>query len=70
MLISTLRLYERCLLGFESEDEKVRSAAQSCLSFLVIHLRRREIVLPPELVPLANKLPAPRNEPPSWVMPA
>lgn len=57
MLIQTLRLYERCLLGFESEDEEVRSAAQSCLSFLVVHLRRREIVLPPDLVPLAKRLP-------------
>lgn len=69
MLISTLRLYERCLLGFESEDERVQQAAQSCLSFLVVHLRRREIVLPPELEPLAKRLPDP-TEPPAWVMPA
>lgn len=69
MLISTLRLYERCLLGFESDDEEVQSAAQSCLSFLVIHLRRREIVLPPELVPLAQQLPD-LNEPPARVRPA
>lgn len=59
MLIQTLRLYERCLLGFESEDEQVQSAAQSCLSFLVVHLRRREVVLPPELVPLVKRLPEP-----------
>lgn len=57
MLISTLRLYERCLLGFESDDVHVLDAAQSCLSFLVIHLRRREVVLPPELVPLLKRLP-------------
>jgi hypothetical protein len=59
MLISTLRLYERCLLGIESEDERVRNAAQSCLSFLVIHLKRTHVALPPELVPMTKRLPKP-----------
>jgi hypothetical protein len=62
MLISTVRLYERCLRGFESDDEEVQSAAQSCLSYLVIHLRLGEIVLPPELVPLLRKLPEPETD--------
>ena len=57
MLISSVRLYERCLLGFESEDESVQSAAQSLLSFLVIHLKLRQVVLPERLVPLVNVLP-------------
>ena len=63
MLVNTLRLYERILLGFESDDEDVQVAALSLLSFLVIHLKLRQIVLPQELVPMLERLPLPEMVP-------
>lgn len=63
MLVSTLRLYERILLGFESDDVNVQAAATSLLSFMVIHLKLRQIVLPPELVPMLDRLPLPEMVP-------
>jgi hypothetical protein len=57
MLISTLQLYERCLLAQESEDPEVQAAARSLMSYLVVYLKKRYVVLPPELEALMPLLP-------------
>lgn len=57
MLIQSTRLYERILLGLESEDTTTRNAAESCLSYFVLHMRNRLVVLPPELVEKLDLLP-------------
>lgn len=63
MLVNTLRLYERILLGFDSDEEQVQAAATTMLSFLVIHLKLKHIVLPPELLPVMEYLPLPEMVP-------
>ena len=57
MTVSTQRLLRRIHAGFRTRDAGMAIAAESCLSFLVIHLRLDFLVLPPELLPHYNILP-------------
>lgn len=57
MLINSLRLYERILKGLRSPDEQVREQAIGCLSYLVVHLKKEQIVLPDEVAAMADNLP-------------
>lgn len=58
MLINSLRLYERIQKGLRDVDPEVREHAISCLSYLVVHLKSEQLVLPNEVADLANRLPA------------
>lgn len=60
MLINTLRLYERILLGLIDPDEDVRECAQGCLSYLVHHLKMQQIILPPPVEAMLHHLPTGR----------
>ena len=57
MLISTLRFYQRILLGLHSPDEEVQAYAVGCMSYLVCVLRLRQITLPPHVVAMLDHLP-------------
>lgn len=57
MLINTLRLYERVLLGLDDPDEEVQGCAEGCLSYLITHLKMRQAVLPPPVVAMLQRLP-------------
>lgn len=57
MLITTLRFYERILLGLCDPDEMVREYADGCLSYLVCFLRMPQIILPPHVVQMLDHLP-------------
>lgn len=57
MLINTLRFYERILLGLYAPDEEVREHALGCLSYLIVHLKQRQLSLPPAVVTMLEKLP-------------
>lgn len=57
MLVNSLRLYERILKGLRSPDEQVREHAIGCLSYLVVHLKKEQIVLPDEVASMAGNLP-------------
>lgn len=57
MLINSIRLYERILQGLASEDPEVVGYAEGCLSFLVLHLRQRQLVLPPRVAAMLERLP-------------
>ncbi len=57
MIVTTTRLYRRVQAGLRSQDESVRAAAESCLSFLAFRLREAAVQLPAALVPLYESLP-------------
>lgn len=57
MLITTLRLYERILKGLRHPEEQVREHAIGCLSYLVVHLKKEQVVLPDEVEHMATQLP-------------
>lgn len=57
MIISTLRFYERILLGLHSSDKDVQDYANSCLSYLTAYLRLRQIVLPEHIEAALAHLP-------------
>lgn len=52
-----MRLYERILLGLESNDRRTLNAAEACLSYFVLHMRSRQVSLPPEVVEYLDRLP-------------
>lgn len=60
MLINTVRLYERIQLGLRDPDPDVRACAESCLSYLVIHLKAEQIVMPDHMVTRLDRLPIKR----------
>ena len=49
--------YDRILMGLASEDDRVSSAAEGCLSFFSIHMRRPMMVLPDPVVRMLDRLP-------------
>lgn len=55
--VTTSRLLARIHLGLNSADPDIVAAAESCLSFLVLHLRESSVILPPALRPLYFALP-------------
>lgn len=57
MLITSLRFYERILLGLHDPDREVQAAASGCLSYLVVHLKQRQLVLPDPVAAMLAKLP-------------
>lgn len=57
MTISTLRFYERILLGLHSPDEDVQAYANSCLSYLTAFLRLRFVALPEHIEVALSHLP-------------
>ncbi len=57
MLINTLRLYERALLGLADEDPDVQAFAKGCISYLILHIHKRQIILPPPVVAMLDHLP-------------
>lgn len=54
---TTLRVYARVQLGLKSEDEAIRNAAISCLSYLTYHLDKEYVVLPPHIAVRYRRLP-------------
>jgi hypothetical protein len=57
MLMSSLQLYERILLGFASDDPEVQAHAQACMSYLVCFLRMPTVSLPDHVVAELAHLP-------------
>lgn len=57
MLISTARLLDKCHSGLRSDDEAVSNAAESCLSYLIYHMKESVIVLPEHIAARYVKLP-------------
>ena len=57
MLISTLRFYERILLGLDSPDPDVKDYAIGCMSYLTCFLRLKHITLPEHVVAMLSHLP-------------
>ena len=57
MIVSTLRFYERILLGLEHEDKDVQQYAMCCMSYLVCYLRLRWITLPEHVQAMLKHLP-------------
>lgn len=57
MLINSVRFYERILAGLQSDDEEVLGCAVGCLSYLVVHIRRPQQVLPAQVVVMLRRLP-------------
>lgn len=50
VVITTLHLLRLVQLGMDSDDQRILAAADTVASFLVLHLRRRAVCLPSELV--------------------
>lgn len=59
MIVHTIRMLRRIQAGLKSSDPEVQSAAESCLSCLVRHLRDEFFSLPKALEPLYTSLPDP-----------
>lgn len=57
MLVNTIRLLKRIQAGYRTQDPAIHAAADSCMSYLVLHLRVDTVKLPSVLVPLYEKLP-------------
>ncbi len=57
MVVNTPRLLRRIHLGLVSQDQQVRDAAESCLSYLIHKIREDSIVLPAPLRTLYQRLP-------------
>lgn len=57
MLVNTVRLLKRVQAAYRTQDQSLHDAADSCLSYLILHLRTDTIRLPKILVPLYTKLP-------------
>ncbi|OWT53380.1 hypothetical protein CEY11_24820 [Candidimonas nitroreducens] len=57
MLISTVRFYERILLGLHTPDPDTQEYANSCLSYLTSFLRLRHIELPDHIQRALSHLP-------------
>lgn len=57
MLINSLRFYERILLGLHSEDSEVKEYALSCLSYFVLYMTQRHLVLPANVAEWLGHLP-------------
>lgn len=57
MLISTLRFYERILLGLHAPDEETQGFALGCMSYLILHFRERQLVLPSRVAGMLAHLP-------------
>lgn len=58
MLITTLRFYERILLGLYDPDDEIKEVALSCLSYLVFNMKQITLDLPPPMAKLCRLLPA------------
>lgn len=57
VLASTQRVYAAVQRGLKSPDEAVRNCAESCLSYLVYHLSKEFVVLPPHIAVRYRRLP-------------
>ena len=57
MIVNTLRLMARIQAGFRTGDEDIEACAESCMSFLALHLRDDTVSLPTVLVPIYERLP-------------
>lgn len=72
MIVNTLRLLARIQAGYRTKDPETLICAESCLSFLVLHLKMDTLVLPQALYPHYEKLPDPWTTPtqPGSLIPA
>lgn len=57
MLINSLRFYERILLGLHAPDVEVQEYAAACLSYLIVHIKFKQQVLPSAVAAMLDKLP-------------
>lgn len=57
MIVNTVRLLRRIQAGYRTTDVAVHAAADSCLSYLILHLKVDTLSLPHELVALYERLP-------------
>lgn len=57
MIVNTIRLLSRIQAGYRSRDPEVMLCADSCLSFLVLHLKFDTLVLPTVLYSAYEALP-------------